>query len=131
MSGLASIGVSVYVSIFQQEARHNGSNGRRRGRGRGRGWGIRTIARELTAENEKFENDPYMLKHNDKPSQSLKSLDNREESEMKRSVPGSKNAKVPVRNFDLNVDLDENGLTNIVICSAWKFTGKAHFGTEA
>ncbi|KAJ7960479.1 Dr1-associated corepressor like [Quillaja saponaria] len=29
------------------------------------------------------------------------------ESEMKESVPGS--TEVPVRNFDLNVDLDENG----------------------
>ncbi|XP_040993573.1 dr1-associated corepressor-like [Juglans microcarpa x Juglans regia] len=91
-----------------QEACHSISSGRGRGRVRGRGCGrgSRTVEQEVTAHSGKFEDDSEISKHN----QGLERLNNGVETEdSKEQILASKGEEAPIRNFDLNVVLDENG----------------------
>lgn len=57
----------------------------------------------------KYEDDSDVSKQNDKRTRSNESPENMSEhEEVKQTFPVSKSAAVPVRNFDLNMDPDEN-----------------------
>jgi len=57
----------------------------------------------------KCEEDSEALKQNEKQSQSNESMENASSpEEVKQSFPVSKPAQVSIRNFDLNMDPDEN-----------------------
>lgn len=104
----------IFSSALQRDAVHNSSSGRgrgrARGRGRGRGRGSQTVERETTAQYEKFEDDPDDSEHDEKLDQSLRWIDNGAETkEWKENILAVKSEEVPIRNFDLNMDLDENG----------------------
>ena len=104
----------IFSSALQRDAVHNSSSGRgrgrARGRGRGRGRGSQTVERETTAQYEKFEDDPDDSEHDEKLDQSLRWIDNGAETkELKENILAVKSEEVPIRNFDLNMDLDENG----------------------
>nr|POE49942.1 dr1-associated corepressor [Quercus suber] len=59
---------------------------------------------------EGFEDDPDDSEHDEKLNQSLERLDNGSETkEWKENILAVKSEEAPVRNFDLNMDLDENG----------------------
>ncbi|KAG4962058.1 hypothetical protein AAZX31_14G037400 [Glycine max] len=78
-----------------------------RGRGRGRGRGIRTADQEM-GSHAKCEDDSHVLKQNDN-HQSNESMENASEpAEVKQSFPVSKPTEVCIRNFDLNLDPDED-----------------------
>ncbi|GAV68374.1 CBFD_NFYB_HMF domain-containing protein [Cephalotus follicularis] len=94
-----------------QEAGHTSSSGRGRGRGRGRGCGRgnRAIERDTAAQYEKLEDDPDISRHSETHSQILEMVENGEETEeSKGNITAAKNVEALVRNFDLNVDPDEN-----------------------
>ncbi|KAH1062422.1 hypothetical protein AAZX31_02G260700 [Glycine max] len=90
------------------EPGHSSGRGRGRGRGRGLGGGIRTVDQEMSS-HAKCEDDSDVLKQNDNHTQSNESMENvLEPEEVKQSFPVSELAEVSVRNFDLNLDPDEN-----------------------
>ncbi|PON74093.1 Transcription initiation factor [Parasponia andersonii] len=99
-------------SKLHEAGNHSAGSGRGRGRGRGRprGRGSRVMERETAAHQDKFEDDPDISKYNENDDHNLETLDDRAEPEgPKVNVAGDKNAEGPIRNFDLNVDLNENG----------------------
>lgn len=80
---------------------YTSSGGRGRGQGRGRGHGRGGQANEV----DKFEDDPDMFdKTHDLPDEQAA-----ESPEFKENALQSKDPEVAVRNFDLNMDLDEDG----------------------
>ncbi|TKY57103.1 Dr1-associated corepressor [Spatholobus suberectus] len=95
------------------EARHTSGRGRGRGRGRGHGRGIRTVDQEMSSP-AKFEDDSHVLKQNDNQTRSNESMENvSEPEEVKQNFPVSKPAKVSIRNFDLNMNPDENMMDSL------------------
>ena len=101
----------TYFFLLQHDAGlSTGIVKRGRGRPRGRGRGGRTLERDTARHHDKFEDDPDMSKYNDQYDQTLETLHDRAEPEQpKENVSGDTNAEAPIRNFDLNVDLNENG----------------------
>ncbi|XP_010031686.2 dr1-associated corepressor [Eucalyptus grandis] len=98
---------------------HTGSAGRGkgRGRGRGRGRGGRASEGDATVQNEKFEVDGDVPQQ-DNLNQDLEGTENGDHlNESKDSIPTPRSAEPPVRNFDLNVDLDENGDSKSILAS--------------
>lgn len=98
------------------------SRGRGRGRGRGQGRGRQTAGRETAAHCGKFEDDPNISYFEEKHALSLERHvpdDAVESDESKKHNHAGKNIKTPVRNIDLNADLDENGdlITSIAAAS--------------
>ncbi|KAL6340517.1 hypothetical protein AAG906_006182 [Vitis piasezkii] len=98
---------------------------------RKRSWeGSRTIERDTIAESEKPEDDTDMHTNNDNQSQNPETRDNGAEpeeskenisvvkNESKENISVGKNADSCVRNFDLNVDLDENGDSTSILPAA-------------
>ncbi|GLT66935.1 hypothetical protein SLA2020_392750 [Shorea laevis] len=82
--------------------------GRSRGRGRGRSRGRKIMEQETVPHHENFEDDPdtsHQQEANDLDFQRLYSRREPDEA----AVQANNNLKAPVRNFDLNVGLDENG----------------------
>lgn len=90
------------------EAGHTSGRGKGRGRGRGHGRGSRTVDQEMNS-HAKYEEDSDVLKQNDKHTHSNESMENLSEpEEVKQTVQVSKPAEVCIRNFDLNINPDEN-----------------------
>lgn len=77
--------------------------GRDRGRGRGRGRGSQSRERDLAVQNERSEDELAGSKPVDRSWDTERMDSGMVDNEAKE------NAQVPVRDFDLNVDLDENG----------------------
>lgn len=64
------------------------------------------VERETAAQFEKLEDDPDISKNN----QSLERLDNGVEAkELEENILGGKSGEGPIRNFDLNLDLNDDG----------------------
>ena len=60
-----------------------------------------------------------MTNYNDNDDQNLETVDDRAEPEgPKENIAGDKKAEAPVRNFDLNVDLTENGDSTTLLATA-------------
>ncbi|XP_076924014.1 uncharacterized protein LOC143586331 [Bidens hawaiensis] len=107
----------------QPEIHHASGSGRGRGRGRGRGGGRPSRAeKEANAaaafNHEKHEINP-VITNEPKPKSAHVSIQDAGSKENIIKLPDEKTenmvkVKVKVRNFDLNVDLDENGNTPIV-----------------
>uniref|UniRef100_A0A6M2FC23 Transcription factor CBF/NF-Y/archaeal histone domain-containing protein n=1 Tax=Populus davidiana TaxID=266767 RepID=A0A6M2FC23_9ROSI len=95
------------------------SSGRGRGRGRGRararGRGTRSMERETAAQHGKFEDDPDIGHHNDEHCPKLDK--DYEPKDSKDNIPAGRNLQAPVRDFDLNAGLDENGETQPALAS--------------
>ncbi|KAI3450085.1 hypothetical protein Pfo_006750 [Paulownia fortunei] len=105
--------------ISMHETGHTSSNGRGRGRvrGRGRGRGRRTLETELIVQYEKFEGAADSSHQNDENlKEDYVRPDNVVGAADSRTTTG-KDADKSVRNFDLNVELNENG------DSAWTLAG--------
>ncbi|XP_022730458.1 dr1-associated corepressor-like [Durio zibethinus] len=93
--------------------------GRGRGTGRGRGRGSQITKRDTSAQCEKFEDDLDISYFQEKHTLSCERLDDEAEpEELKKHNPAGKNIEAPVRNFDLNADLDENGDSTTSIAPA-------------
>lgn len=83
--------------------------GRGRGRGRGRRQGSQTEDRDISVHYEKFEDDPDISDYQEKNNPSRLTLERSYSGEEpKNSIPAG-NIELPIRNFDLNVDLQVNG----------------------
>lgn len=79
--------------------------GRGRGRGRGRPRGRKTLEREITSPHGKFEDDPDISDQEEENNISPPRPDNAADPhESKENI-----AEAPIRGFDLNIALDENG----------------------
>ncbi|KAL7113614.1 hypothetical protein ACP275_04G071300 [Erythranthe tilingii] len=84
-----------------------------RGRGRGRGRGSRTPEGESVIHQDKYEEDvdsPHRNDENQKEAVAAGDADS-------RTASGSEEDK-PVRDFDLNVDLNENGCPTLTLADA-------------
>ncbi|KAL7152003.1 hypothetical protein ABFS83_04G068500 [Erythranthe nasuta] len=84
-----------------------------RGRGRGRGRGSRTSEGESVIHHAKYEDDvdsPHRNDENQKEAVAAGDADS-------RTASGSEEDK-PVRDFDLNVDLNENGCPTLALADA-------------
>jgi hypothetical protein len=76
------------------------------------------MERERDAQDGKLEDEPDIVHHNDKHSPYLGRLDKDYVPEdLKDNIPAGRNLRTPVHDFDLNLDLDENGETKTVLAS--------------
>jgi hypothetical protein len=76
------------------------------------------MERERAAQDGKLEDEPDIVHHNDKHSPYLGRLDKDYVPEdLKDNIPAGRNLRTPVHDFDLNLDLDENGETKTVLAS--------------
>lgn len=106
---------------LQHETGHTSSNGRGRGRGRsrgrGRGRGSRTLQRESFVQCEKLEDDPDISNQNGKnQKEHLERSNNVVAAAAADSrTTGGKDADKSVINFDLNVQLNENGDSTLTL----------------
>lgn len=76
------------------------------------------MERERAAQDGKLEDEPDIVHHNDKHSPNLGRLDKDYVPEdLKDNIPAGRNLRTPVHDFDLNLDLDENGETKTVLAS--------------
>jgi hypothetical protein len=73
------------------------------------------MERETAAQHGKFEDDPDIDHHNDKHCPKLDK--DYEPKDSKDNIPAGRNLQAPVRDFDLNAGLDENGETQPVLAS--------------
>ncbi|XP_058107369.1 uncharacterized protein LOC131250955 [Magnolia sinica] len=90
------------------EAGHSSSGRGRRGRGRGRGRGRPPIERD-NAQYDKCEDDPDISPHhNEKPNSHLERLDDGIEAKDSKENIVAASTNGIVRNFDLNIELNEN-----------------------
>ncbi|OMO62028.1 Transcription factor CBF/NF-Y/archaeal histone [Corchorus olitorius] len=78
------------------------------------------MSRMTTARCEKFEDDPDVSHSQEKHTLSLERLNEGVEPDefKKHNNTAGKNIEAPVRNFDLNVDLDENGESSTSVAPA-------------
>lgn len=101
---LMLIFVSPFFALLQHEVKHTSGGRGRRGRGCGRGGG-----RTGSGLSLKFEEDGSP-ESSRTPSPEIGSLSHDDKSWKKvASLNNHSNSVVKVRNFDLNVELDENG----------------------
>ncbi|KAJ0083605.1 hypothetical protein Patl1_30117 [Pistacia atlantica] len=84
------------------------SRGRGRGRGRGRERGSQTVERDISVHYEKFEDDLDISDYQEKNNPSRPSLERSYSAEEPKSSIPAGNIELPIRNFDLNVDLQVN-----------------------
>ncbi|EEF39141.1 negative cofactor 2 transcriptional co-repressor, putative [Ricinus communis] len=107
-----------YNRSIMHEVTHTSTSGRGRGRGRVRGRsrgrdcrrGSRATKGERAAQHEEFEDEVDISHDDDNLSPIIERLDNLDEPEdFKGDIPASKSTQMPIHDFDLNVDLDENG----------------------
>ena len=73
------------------------------------------MERETAAQHGKFEDDPDIGHHNDEHCPKLDK--DYEPKDSKDNIPAGRNLQAPVRDFDLNAGLDENGETKPVLAS--------------
>lgn len=88
------------------------------------------MERETAAQHGKFEDDPDIDHHNDKHCPKLDK--DYEPKDSKDNIPVGRNLQAPVRDFDLNAGLDENGETQPVLASVpSSFSTKSDTGVPA
>ncbi|GLT58725.1 hypothetical protein SLA2020_315950 [Shorea laevis] len=117
-TSLCSLTVFLWQDATSNNKRSRNERGRGRVRGHGQGRGRRTVERETVPQHEKFEDESNISYQQETNGLDRHRLDNeRELDESKESVQANNSLQTPVRNFDLNVGLDENGYSIIPVAA--------------